>query len=78
LVIIVFAPGLFPVILAIILIFPAALTVAKPKSLIAFRFILLVAAAILAFFALSIRLIILIAISAIIAFNVPLLFILLK
>jgi len=68
--------GLFLVILAVVLVFPAALIVAGPGLFVAFRLILLIAAAILAFFALSVCPIIPTAISAIIMFNILLLFVL--
>ena len=77
-VIIISALRLFPVIPAIVLAFPAMLIVIKPGLFIIFGLASLIAAAILAFFALLIYLTVPIAISAIIAFSVPLLFILLK
>ena len=69
---------LFPIIPAVVLAFPATLTVIKSGLFIAFRFALLIAAAILAFFILLVYPIVPIAISAIFAFNIPLLFILSK
>jgi len=78
LIIIVSALGLFLIILAIVLAFPAALIVAESGLFIIFKFASLIAAAILAFFALLVCPIILTAISAIIAFSVLLLLVLLK
>ena len=78
LVIIVSALRLFSVILAVILVFPAILIIAEPGLFIAFRLVSLIAAAILAFLTLSVRLTVPTAISAIIAFSVPLLFVLLE